>query len=100
VLNVVCDAVGRVIQTLPEREPVWGLTSLKDRLYVLRGLKSEEQIEVYDIGSYRLMQCINVPGLGHNDADHVTHLLHELHWLKVPERVQFRLCVLAYRCLH
>jgi hypothetical protein len=32
--------------------------------------------------------------------DHVTHLLCELHWLKVPERIQFRLCVLAYRCLH
>ena len=24
----------------------------------------------------------------------------ELHWLKVPERIQFRLGVLAYRCLH
>ena len=22
-----------------------------------------------------------------------------VHWLKVPERIQFRLCVLAYRCL-
>jgi hypothetical protein len=32
--------------------------------------------------------------------DHVTHLLCELHWLRVPERIQFRLCVLAYRCLH
>ena len=33
-------------------------------------------------------------------SDHVTPLLRELHWLKVPERVWFRLCVLAYRCLH
>jgi len=24
----------------------------------------------------------------------------ELHWLRVPERVTFRLCVLVYRCLH
>jgi len=23
-----------------------------------------------------------------------------IHWLKVPERIQFRLCVLAYRCLN
>jgi len=23
----------------------------------------------------------------------------ELHWLRIPERIQFRLCVLAYRCL-
>ena len=27
-------------------------------------------------------------------------MLRELHWLRVPERVTFRLCVLAYRCLH
>jgi len=31
--------------------------------------------------------------------DHTTPLLCELHWLKVPQRVRFRLCVLAYRCL-
>ena len=24
----------------------------------------------------------------------------DLHWLKVPERIQFRLCVLTYHCLH
>ena len=28
-----------------------------------------------------------------------TSLLREHHWLRVPERVTFRLCVLAYRCL-
>ena len=27
-------------------------------------------------------------------------LLPELHWLRVPEWVTFRLCVFAYRCLH
>ena len=32
--------------------------------------------------------------------EHITPLLHELHWLKVPERIQFRLCVLTHRCLH
>jgi len=33
-------------------------------------------------------------------SEHVTPLLLELHWLKVPERIQFRLCVLVHRCLH
>jgi len=33
-------------------------------------------------------------------SEHVTPLLQELHWLKVPERIQFRLCVLVHRCLH
>ena len=32
--------------------------------------------------------------------DHVTPLLRELHWLRVPERITFRLAVLAYRCQH
>jgi len=30
--------------------------------------------------------------------DHVTPLLHDLHWLRIPERITFRLAVLAYRC--
>ena len=32
--------------------------------------------------------------------DHTTSLLCMLHWLKVPERIKFRLCVLTHRCLH
>ena len=32
--------------------------------------------------------------------DHITPLLHSLHWLRVAERITFRLAVLAYRCLH
>ena len=30
---------------------------------------------------------------------HVTPLLMDLHWLRVPERVKFKLCVLMHRCL-
>jgi len=33
-------------------------------------------------------------------SERITPLLRELHWLRVPERVTFRLSVLAYRCLH
>ena len=33
-------------------------------------------------------------------SEHTTPLLRELHWLKVPERIQYQLCVLAFRCLH
>jgi len=32
--------------------------------------------------------------------DHVQPLLRNLHWLRVPERISFRLVVLVYRCLH
>ena len=30
--------------------------------------------------------------------NHVTYLLRDLHWLRVPERIQFRLAVLAFWC--
>ena len=33
-------------------------------------------------------------------SEHTNPLLRELHWLCVPERIQFRLCVLAYHCVH
>ena len=32
--------------------------------------------------------------------DHVTPLLLDLHWLRVPKRIMFRLAVLVYRCQH
>ena len=30
--------------------------------------------------------------------DHVTPLLRELHWLKIRQRIEYKLAVLAYRC--
>jgi hypothetical protein len=32
--------------------------------------------------------------------DHVTSALFDLHWLRVPERVLFKVATLVYRCLH
>ena len=32
--------------------------------------------------------------------EHVTPMLQELHWLRSPERIDFKLAVLVYRCLH
>ena len=32
--------------------------------------------------------------------DNVTPLLRDLHWLKSPERVDFKLAVTVYKCLH
>ena len=33
-------------------------------------------------------------------SDHVTDALVSLHWLRVPERIQFKIAVLTYRVLH
>jgi len=32
--------------------------------------------------------------------DHVSLLLKELHWLRVPERIEFKLCALIYKYLN
>jgi len=31
--------------------------------------------------------------------DHISPLLNDLHWLRVPQRIEFKLAVLVYRCL-
>ena len=32
--------------------------------------------------------------------DHITPPLIDLHWLRVPERILYKLCVLTHRCLY
>ena len=32
--------------------------------------------------------------------EHVTPLLRDLHWLRYPDRIDYKLAVLVYRCLH
>jgi len=32
--------------------------------------------------------------------DPVSHILSDLHWLPVRQRITFKLCVLTYKCLH
>ena len=56
-----------------------------------------------DILLNRLQSVLNAAARLINSVrkfDHVTSLLQDLHWLRVPERIKFRLAVLVYRCLH
>ena len=32
--------------------------------------------------------------------DPITPLLMDLHWLRMPQRIQYKLCILDYHCLH
>ena len=32
-------------------------------------------------------------------SDHITPLLADLHWLRIPQRIQYKLCVLVYQCV-
>jgi len=52
--------VGQVVHTLPEGEAVMGVTSLADEVYVLRP-KYRNEVEVYDVITYRLQRCVTVP---------------------------------------
>jgi len=54
--------VGQVVHTLPEGLSVVGVTSLGDEVFVLRP-KGRDQVEVYDVITYRLVRYINVPNL-------------------------------------
>ena len=33
-------------------------------------------------------------------ADRITPVLKVLHWLRIQERIQYKLCVLAFKCQH
>jgi len=52
--------VGQVVHTLPEGQPVVGVTSLDNEIFVLRP-KGRNQVEVYDVITYRLQRCLTVP---------------------------------------
>jgi len=52
--------VGQVVHTLPEGLPVRGVTSLDNEIFLLRR-KERDQVEVYDVITYRLQRCLTVP---------------------------------------
>ena len=52
--------MGQVVHTLPEGPPVYGVTSLAGEIYVLRN-KARDEVEVYDVITYRLQRCLTVP---------------------------------------
>jgi len=47
-----------------------------------------------------IVHIYGYPIYGRRKYAHVTPLIRELHWLRVPERITFRLATLAYRCQH
>jgi len=51
----------------------------------------------------RVQSVVNAAARLSADArryDHVTPLLVDLHWLRVPQRIQYKLSLLMYRCLN
>jgi len=52
--------VGQLLHTLPEGKPVRGVTLLAGEIYLVRR-KARDQVEVYDVTTYRLQRCLTVP---------------------------------------
>jgi len=52
--------VGQVVRTLPRGQPVYGVTSLDDEIYLLRD-KGRDQVEVYNAVTFHLLRCLAVP---------------------------------------
>ena len=55
--------VGQVVHTMPEGEAVWGVTSLGNEIFLLLR-RERDQVEVYDVITYRLQRCLTVPNAG------------------------------------
>ena len=51
----------------------------------------------------RLQRVMNAAArmlCGAGSRAHVSHLLHKLHWLRVSQRIEYKLCLLVYKALH
>ena len=74
----------------------------------LRGSKLLEKICISAIHTYMKFMGKSKPFFSYiarlvlaaRQRDHISPLLQSLHWLRVVERITFRLAVLTYRCLH
>ena len=84
--------VGQVKVTLPEGEGVAGVAIMEDEVFVLRGNKSSDQIEVYDNKTHLLKRRLSVPNIrGFADmtasehyccvyiVDHIAGCIHKIH---------------------
>ena len=58
------------------------------------------QISNANFNPIHIFECRCSVGVLSQKSEHITPLLRELHWLRVPECIQFWLCVLVHRCLH
>jgi len=67
--------VAPLVHTLSEGEPLCGVTSLGEEIYLLRW-KRVDAVEVYDVISYRLLRCLTVPNAGgYSDMTSCANLL-------------------------
>ena len=68
----------------------------------LENMHTKENWFLFSASRYRRGLCIPPRNTGTRKFDsglsHIVH--HDLHWLDVPQRVIFKLCMTVYKCLH
>ena len=75
IMSCLCTE-GQVVHTLPEGRPVWGVTTLRGEIYVLRPKGGRDQVEVYDVITYLLQRYLTVPDIrGFIDMTSCEHFL-------------------------
>jgi hypothetical protein len=99
-----CFAVLRQIQSVRRSLPRAMLVTLLRALVISKvDYCNSVLVGVSNTQLLRLQSVLNAAArlvFSVRRSEHITPLLRELHWLRVPERIKFRLCVLAFRCLH
>ena len=65
--------MGQVVHTLPKGDPVWGVTSRDNEIFLVRD-KERDQVEVYNVITYRFLRCLTVPNIrGFTDMTSCEH---------------------------
>jgi len=99
-----CFAMLRQLRSIPRSVSVPALQSLVVALVLTKlDYGSATLAGLPAVQLDRLQTVLNAAArliYRHQQFDHVSPLLEELHWLRVPERITIRLAVLAYRCQH
>jgi len=99
-----CFAALRQIRSIRQCVPRQALLSLVVSLVLSRvdyGNATLAGVPAYAIS--RLQSALNAAArlaFSLRKYDSATLLLQELHWLKVEQRIEYKLAVLVYRCLH
>lgn len=99
-----CFGVLRQLRTIRRSVPHDVLKQLVVSLVITR--LDYGNATLVGLPAYRLRQLQSVLNAGARlifnarRRDHITPLLRDLHWLRVPERITFKLATLVYRCLH
>ena len=101
VTRLVCCGVLRQIRSIRRSVP-WSTLSTLIFSFVMSKLDycNVARAGLPSYGLDRLQSVINAAArltVGAQHHDHITPLLADLHWLRIPQRIQYKLCILVYQ---